>query len=61
MFQRSNKTNRSVTFNLEVADQTLLAVIETELAKQPHKTFSDLCKEALWQFLYISESVRPSP
>lgn len=61
MFQRSNKTNKSVTFNQEVADQTLLAVIETELAKHPHKTFSDLCKEALWQFLYVPESVRPSP
>ena len=61
MFQRSNKTNKSVTFNQEVADQTLLTVIETELAKQPHKTFSDLCKEALWQFLCVPESLRPSP
>lgn len=52
---------KSVTFTPEVADQTLLAVIETELAKQPHKTFSDLCKEALWQFLCVPESVRPSP
>lgn len=52
---------KSVTFTPEVADQTLLAVIETELAKQPHKTFSDLCKEALWQFLCVPESVRPNP
>ncbi len=56
----SNKTSKSVTFSQEVADQTLLAAVETELAKQPHKTFSDLCKEALWQFLYIPDST-PSP
>lgn len=58
MFQR--KTNKTVIFNQEVPDQTLLEVIETELARNPHKTFSDLCKEALWQFLCVPQSVRPN-
>jgi hypothetical protein len=61
MFPWSKKTTKSVTFDSEVADETLLAVLETELMKQPHKTFSDLCKEALWQFLCVPESVRPKP
>lgn len=61
MFPWSKKTSKSVTFNSEVADETLLAVVETELLRQPHKTFSDLCKEALWQFLCVPESVRPKP
>lgn len=61
MFLWSKKTKKSVTFHPEVADESLLAVVETELVKQPHKTFSDLCKEALWQFLCVPESVRPTP
>lgn len=60
-WSRSNKIRKSVTFNYEVADQTLLDVVETELMKQPYRSFSELCKEALWQFLRVSESVRPSP
>jgi hypothetical protein len=56
----SNKTKKSVEFTDEVADHTLLAVVKKELQKQPHKRFSDLCKEALWQYLYVPESVRPS-
>ena len=60
MFPWSKKITKPVTFNSEVADETLLAVVETELMKQPHKTFSDLCKEALWQFLCVPESVRPT-
>lgn len=60
MFPWSQKIARSVTFDSEIPDATLLAVIEEELEKQPHKTFSDLCKEALWQFLRVPESVRPS-
>jgi TolA-binding protein len=55
----SNKTNKQVEFTNEAADETLLAAVDNELAKQPHKTFSDLCKEALWQLLYVPESVRP--
>jgi hypothetical protein len=61
MFLWSKKTKKSVTFHPEVADESLLAVVETELVKQPHKTFSDLCKEALWQFLCVPASVRPTP
>ena len=61
MFQWSNKVNRTVTFNQEFADQTLLAVIETELQKQPHKTFSDLCKEALRQVFCDPAFPQPRP
>lgn len=55
----SNKTSKNVEFTNEAADETLLAAIDNELAKQPQKSFSDLCKEALWQLLYVPESVRP--
>jgi hypothetical protein len=61
MFPWSKKISKSVTFSQELADQSLLAVVETELVKQPHKSFSDLCKEALWQSLCVAESVRPTP
>jgi uncharacterized membrane protein YccC len=61
MFPWSKKISKSVTFSQELADQSLLAVVETELMKQPHKSFSDLCKEALWQSLCVAESVRPTP
>jgi len=60
MFPWSKKTVKSVRFNQEVADQSLLAVVEAELMRQPYKTFSELCKEALWQFLCVPEAVRPS-
>ncbi|UKO97340.1 plasmid segregation centromere-binding protein ParR [Nostoc sp. UHCC 0870] len=59
MFQWSKKVVKSVTFNPEVADESLLAVVENYLEKQPEKTFSDLCKEALWQTLCVPESVKP--
>jgi hypothetical protein len=58
MFQWSKKVVKSVTFNPEVADESLLAVVENFLEKQPDKTFSDLCKEALWQYLCVPESVK---
>lgn len=54
------KVVKSVTFNPEVADESLLAVVENYLEKQPDKTFSDLCKEALWQALCVPESVKPT-
>ena len=57
---RKKKQLKSVEFARDVADRTLLAAVEAELEKQPHKTFSDLCKEALWQFLYVSESLLPA-
>lgn len=59
MFHWSKKQVKSVTFNQEVADETLLAVVDSVLEKQPDKTFSDLCKEALWQSLCVPDSVRP--
>ncbi|BAZ31994.1 hypothetical protein NIES4074_44680 [Cylindrospermum sp. NIES-4074] len=61
MFQWSKKVVKSVTFNPEIADESLLAQVENHLETQPDKTFSDLCKEALWQTLCVPESVRPSP
>jgi hypothetical protein len=59
MFQWSNKTHKSVTFNRGVADQSLLDLVEAELEKHPHKTFSHLCKEALWQYLGIPVAFQP--
>lgn len=61
MFQWSKKVVKSVTFEPGVADESLLALVESHLEKDPQKTFSDLCKEALWQSLCVPESVRPSP
>lgn len=61
MFQWSKKVVRSVTFNPGVADESLLALVDSHLEKDPEKTFSDLCKEALWQSLCVPESARPSP
>lgn len=58
-FNQCHWLNKSVQFNREVADQTLLDVVQGELLKHPHKTFSDLCKEALWQYLYVPKSVQP--
>lgn len=60
MFPWSDKSKKLVTFNQDIADQSLLEVVETELMKQPGKTFSDLCKEALWQFLCVPQAVRPT-
>ncbi|MBE9096608.1 hypothetical protein [Tychonema sp. LEGE 07203] len=51
-----NKANFSVAFTEDAADQTLLAAIEKELAVTKYQTFSNLCKQALWQFLSVSES-----
>ncbi|MEI1373719.1 plasmid segregation centromere-binding protein ParR [Nostoc sp. UHCC 0926] len=61
MFQWSKKVVKSVTFNPELADESLLAQVESYLEKQPDKTFSDLCKEALWQSLCVPGSVQPAP
>jgi hypothetical protein len=60
MFQWSKKVVKSVTFNPGVADESLLALVESQLEKDPEKTFSDLCKEALWQSLCVPESVKPT-
>ncbi|MDB9447640.1 plasmid segregation centromere-binding protein ParR [Anabaena sp. CS-542/02] len=61
MFQWPKKVVKSVTFNPSVADESLLAVVEDCLEKLPDKTFSDICKQALWQSLCIPETVKPSP
>lgn len=61
MFQWSKKVVKSVTFNPGVADESLLALVESYLEKQVDKTFSDLCKEALWQSLCVPESVKSVP
>jgi len=61
MFQWSKKVVKSVTFEPGVADESLLELIESHLEKEPENTFSDLCKEALWQSLCVPDSVRPSP
>jgi TolA-binding protein len=51
-----NKANFSVAFTEDAVDQTLLAAIEKELALTKYQTFSNLCKQALWQFLSVSVS-----
>ncbi|HLO52378.1 MAG TPA: hypothetical protein VK211_28520 [Kamptonema sp.] len=56
-----NKGNFSVAFTEDAADQTLLAAIEKELVLTKYQTFSNLCKQALWQFLSVSESAQPTP
>ncbi|MBD2605467.1 plasmid segregation centromere-binding protein ParR [Scytonema hofmannii FACHB-248] len=61
MLQWPKKVVKSVTFNPGVADESLLALVESHLEKDPEKTFSDLCKEALWQSLCVPEPVRSSP
>jgi hypothetical protein len=61
MFQWSKKEVKSITFNPGVADESLLALIESHLEKNPNQSFSDLCKDALWQALCVPESVRPTP
>ncbi|MFM7363795.1 MAG: plasmid segregation centromere-binding protein ParR [Cuspidothrix sp.] len=60
MFQWSKKVVKSVTFNPDIADESLLSQVENYLETQPDKTFSDLCKEALWKFLCVPESVQPA-
>lgn len=60
MFQWSKKVVKSVTFNPGVADESLLDLVERYLEEDPEKTFSDLCKEALWQALCVPDSVKPT-
>ncbi len=56
MFQWSKKVVKSVTFNPDIADESLLAQVESYLEAKPEKSFSDLCKEALWQALCVPNS-----
>jgi hypothetical protein len=57
MLNWSNRVTKSITFTKEEIDLDLLAQIEVELDRHPHKTFSDLCKEALWQLLNTPTSM----
>jgi hypothetical protein len=57
MLNWSNRVTKSITFTQEEIDRDLLAQIEVELDRHPHKTFSDLCKEALWQLLNTPTSM----
>ncbi|HEY9861888.1 MAG TPA: hypothetical protein V6D16_20485 [Candidatus Obscuribacterales bacterium] len=54
----AKKTNKSITFTPEAADQTLLAAIEQALTDKQYDSFSDLCKQALQQALLDTESAR---
>ncbi|NJK37293.1 MAG: hypothetical protein HC835_10745 [Oscillatoriales cyanobacterium RM2_1_1] len=58
MLWSNKKLTQPVTFTEDAADQTLLEAIEQELVLTKYQTFSNLCKQALWQFLSISD---PSP
>jgi hypothetical protein len=61
MFNWSSRVTKSITFTQEAEDRELLARIEAELDRHPNITFSDLCKEALWQLLNVpSQAVAPS-
>ncbi len=52
----AKKTNKSITFTPEAADQTLLAAIEQALTDEQYDSFSDLCKQALQQTLLNTQS-----
>ena len=54
LWEKNHK--KEVFFTEEAADKQLLAAIEKELNAQKYQTFSNLCKQALWQFLYVSSS-----
>lgn len=56
MFLWSDQSKKTVTFKQNFRDQDLLAVVETELTRQPDKDFSDLCKEALRAYFCAAES-----
>jgi uncharacterized phage infection (PIP) family protein YhgE len=61
MLWANRKQNQSVTFTEDAADQTLLDAIEQELSQAKYQTFSNLCKQALWQFLLLSKSESTPP
>jgi hypothetical protein len=56
MLWANKKFTQSVTFTEDAADITLLEAIEQELSVAKYQTFSNLCKQALWQFLSVTES-----
>lgn len=58
MLWANKKLTQSVTFTEDAADQTLLEAIEKELSLTKYQTFSNLCKQALWQFLLSSPTTQ---
>lgn len=58
MLWAKNKPNLSVVFTEEPADQKLLEAIDKELTANKYQTFSNLCKQAIWQFLYESPATQ---
>lgn len=56
MLWTNKKLTQSVTFTEDAADIALLEAIEQELSRAKYQTFSNLCKQALWQFLSVTES-----
>lgn len=56
MLWANKKLTQSVTFTEDAADQTLLEAIDKELSQAKYQTFSNLCKQALWQFLILAEA-----
>ena len=62
MFRANKKLTQSVTFTTEdAADQALWDAVEKELSLTKYQTFSNLCKQALWQFLFAAESPASAP
>ncbi|MGB3403981.1 MAG: hypothetical protein WBA77_14955 [Microcoleaceae cyanobacterium] len=60
MLWANKKFIQSVTFTEDDADMALLEAIEKELSAAKYQTFSNLCKQALWQFLSVAESTSAS-
>ncbi|NEP44466.1 MAG: hypothetical protein F6K35_36725 [Okeania sp. SIO2H7] len=58
MLWAKNNKNYSVSFTEDAADEQLLQAIEKELNGHKYQTFSNLCKQALWQFLSLSDSAQ---
>lgn len=59
LFRWLRQSKKTVIFNQNALDQSLLAAIEAELHRQSGRSFSNLCKEALHQYL-LSEQGRSS-
>lgn len=51
MTSSKSKSSYVVKFAQTEADQQLLQIVERALAEQNFKSFSDLCKQALWLML----------
>ncbi|MFQ4135813.1 plasmid segregation centromere-binding protein ParR [Nodosilinea sp. PGN35] len=55
------QTRKPVLFRRNEPDQSLLAAVKAELARQPGLTFSSLCKEALHQLLLSNHPYSGQP